>query len=94
MFLPESIGLSVKQLIEEGNIKEALQFVLEIEKAGDLSHNELLSYRLVKANLLRLLGNYPDAIKTAKETYKEFQKLGDLVSSLDILLIELYSPSH
>ena len=91
MFLPKNIGLSIRQFIEEGNIKEALQVVLEIEQASDLSHKELLSYKLVKANLLRMLGNYPEAIKVAKETYTEFQKLGDLLSSLDALLIQLYS---
>ena len=46
MFLPKNIGLSIRQFIEEGNIKEALQVVLEIEQASDLSHKELLSYSL------------------------------------------------
>jgi len=92
MFHPEIKGLSpVKQLVEEGKIKEALQIVLELEQGDDISLKELLSYKLVKANLLRELGNYSDAIEVAKETYKEFQKLGDLVSSVDALLIQAYS---
>ena len=92
MFNPEIKGLnSVRQLREEGKIKEALQIVLELELGDDLSLKELLSYKLVKANLLRLLGNYLDAIEIAKEIFQEFQKLGDLVSAFDALLIQAYS---
>jgi len=92
MFHPEIKGLSpVKRLREEGKIKEAMQIVLELEQVDDLSLKELLSYKLVKANLSRELGNYSDAIEIAKETYIEFQKLGDLVSSVDALLIQAYS---
>jgi len=92
MFHPEIKGLnSVKKLEEEGKIKEALQIVLELEQGDDLSLRELLSYKLVKADLLRILGNFLDAIALAKEIFQEFQKLGDLVSSLDSLLIQAYS---
>ncbi|MFW9973588.1 MAG: type IV pilus biogenesis/stability protein PilW, partial [Candidatus Odinarchaeota archaeon] len=92
MFHPEIKGLnSLKQLIEDGKIQEALQIVLELEQGEDLSLKELLSYKLVKANLLRILGNLLDAIEIAKEIFQEFQKLGDLVSSLDALLIQTYS---
>ncbi|MFX1307447.1 MAG: tetratricopeptide repeat protein, partial [Promethearchaeota archaeon] len=92
MFHPEIKGLnSVKQLIEEGKIQEALQIVLELEQGEDLSLKELLSYKVVKANLLNGLGNFLDAIEIAKEIFQEFQKLGDLVSSLDALLIQAYS---
>ncbi len=89
---PEIKGLnSIKQLEEEGKIKEALQIVLELEQGDGLSLKELLSYKLVKANLLRLLGNFLDAIEIAKEIFQEFQKLGDLLSSFDALLIQAYS---
>ncbi|MFW9825842.1 MAG: tetratricopeptide repeat protein, partial [Candidatus Thorarchaeota archaeon] len=81
---------SVKKLREEGKIKEALQVVLELEQGKDLSLKELLSYKLVKADLLRLLWNYLDAIEIAKEIFQEFQKQGDLVSSFDALLIQAY----
>jgi tetratricopeptide (TPR) repeat protein len=91
-FRPEIKGLnSVKQLREEGKIEEALQIVLELEQGMDLSLKELLLYRLVKANLFRVLGKNLDAIEIAKEIFQEFQKLGDLVSSLDALLIQAYS---
>ncbi|MFX1601291.1 MAG: tetratricopeptide repeat protein, partial [Promethearchaeota archaeon] len=89
---PEIKGLnSVKQLIEEGKIQEALQIVLELEQGEDLSLKELLSYKLVRANLLRGLGNFLDAIEISNEIFQEFQNLGDLVSSLDALLIQAYS---
>jgi tetratricopeptide (TPR) repeat protein len=92
MFHPEIKGLnSVNQLKEEGRIKEALQIVLELEQGENLSFKELLLYKLVKANLLRELGNYLDSIEIGKEIFQEFQKLGDLVSSLDALLIQASS---
>ena len=92
MFHPKIKSLnSVKQLREEGKIKEAFQIVLELEQGDDLSLKELLSYKLVKANLLLFLGNYLNAIELAKEVFQEFQKLGDLISSFDALLIQAYS---
>ncbi|MHA1916095.1 MAG: tetratricopeptide repeat protein, partial [Promethearchaeota archaeon] len=91
-FHPEIKGLnSVKQLREEGNIKEALQIVLELEQGEDLSYKELLFYKLVEAHLLQILGNHLGVIEIAKEIFQEFQKLGDLVSSFDALLIQAYS---
>jgi hypothetical protein len=81
---------SVKQLREEGKLKEALQLILELEQKDNLSLKELLSYKLVEADLLRISGNGVEAIEIAKELYQEFQKLGDLVSSLDALLIQAY----
>jgi len=92
MFHPEIKGLnSVKQLREEGKTKEALQIILELEQRNDLSLKELLSYKLVKAELLRISGEPLGAIEIAKELFQEFQKLGDVVSSLDALLIQAYS---
>ncbi|MFX1498930.1 MAG: tetratricopeptide repeat protein [Promethearchaeota archaeon] len=92
MFHSEIIGLnSVEQLREEGKIKEALQIVEELEQGDGLSLKELLLYKLVKANLLREIGKLYDAIEIAKDIFHEFQKLGDLVSSLDALLLQAYS---
>jgi len=92
MFHPEIKGLnSVGQLIEEGKHKEALQIVLELEQGKDLSLKEILSYKLVRADLLLLLGNFLDAIEIAKEIFQEFQKLGDLLSAFDALHIQVYS---
>ncbi|MFX0024130.1 MAG: type IV pilus biogenesis/stability protein PilW [Candidatus Hermodarchaeota archaeon] len=92
MFHPEIKDLSsIKQLRAEGKIKEALQVVLELEQEEDLSHKELLSYKLLEADLLRILGKFLDAVEIAKEIFQEFQKLGDLVSSFDALIIQAYS---
>ncbi|MFW9902320.1 MAG: tetratricopeptide repeat protein, partial [Candidatus Thorarchaeota archaeon] len=92
MFHPEIKELNpVYKLIKEGKIKEALQIVLELEQGKDLSLKELLLYKLFKAYLLTLLGNFLDAIEIAKEIFLEFKKIGDLVSSFDALLIQAYS---
>ncbi|MFW9828799.1 MAG: hypothetical protein ACFFEY_14505 [Candidatus Thorarchaeota archaeon] len=88
-FHPKIKSLSpVKKLREEGKIKEALEIVLELEKGEDLSLKEILSYKLAKANLLSLIGNYLDAIEIAKEIFQEFEKLGDLASAFDALIIQ------
>ncbi|MFX0030258.1 MAG: tetratricopeptide repeat protein [Candidatus Hermodarchaeota archaeon] len=81
----------VNQLIEDGKIKEALLIVLELEQSGDLIPQELLSYRLLKAELLRRLGNFLDAIKISDEIFQEFQKQGDILSAFDALLIQAFS---
>ncbi|MFW9879103.1 MAG: tetratricopeptide repeat protein, partial [Candidatus Thorarchaeota archaeon] len=65
--------------------------ILDLEKSVDLTHQELLSCKLLKADLLRMLGNFLDAIELAKEIFQEFQKQGDLVSSFDVLLIQAWS---
>ena len=62
---------SVKQLIEEGKLKEAFQIVLELEKKEHLSLKEILSLKLVKAYLLRYLGNINDAIELVEEIFRE-----------------------
>ena len=80
--------IQVNQLREEGKLKEAFQIISELEQKDDLSLKESLSYKLVKADLLHLLGNSLEAIELAKEIYQEFQNLGDLVSSIDALLIQ------
>ena len=68
MIHSETQGLnSVKQLIEEGKIKEALQIILELEHGKDFSPKELLSYKLAKAKLLHLSGNHLNAIEIAKK---------------------------
>ncbi|MFX1469149.1 MAG: hypothetical protein ACFFB8_10835 [Promethearchaeota archaeon] len=83
--------IQAKQLKDEGKIKDAFQIVLELERNDDLSPQELLSCKLLKAQLLRALGNYLDAIEIAKEIFHEFQKQGDLLSSFDALIIQAYA---
>ena len=92
MFYPDIKSLSaVIQLREEGKLLEALQLVSELEQGEDRSPKELLAYKLVKAHILSKLGEHLEAIEIAKETFQAFQKLGDLLSSFDSLLIQAYS---
>jgi tetratricopeptide (TPR) repeat protein len=92
VFHPEIKKLNpVKKLREEGKLREAFQLILELEQEGDLSFKDFLLCKLIKADLYSKLGKHLDAIEIAKETYQEVQKLGDLISSLDALLIQAYS---
>ena len=92
MFYPKIKSLSpVVQLREEGRLVEALQLVLELDQGVDRSLKESLTYKLVKADILSKLGKHLEAIEIAKEIFQDFQKLGDLLSSFDALLIQAYS---
>ena len=76
--------------VKEGKVQEALQNVIELEKRKNVSHKELLRYKLAKANLFRILGKSVEAIEICELIYPEFQKIGDLISSFDALLIQTY----
>ncbi|MFX1464755.1 MAG: tetratricopeptide repeat protein [Promethearchaeota archaeon] len=92
MTQPEiKVLIQAKHLMEEGKLKEASQIILELEKSADLTHQELLSYKLLKADLLVRLGNNLDGIKIAEDIFQEFQKQGDLLSSFDALIIQAYA---
>jgi len=87
---PEEL-IRATQLMEKGNIKEALQIVLELEQMNNLTTQQLLSINLLKANLLYRSGEYLHAIKNAKVIFQESQKQGDLLSSLDALIIQAHA---
>ncbi|MFX1572677.1 MAG: tetratricopeptide repeat protein [Promethearchaeota archaeon] len=79
------------QLMREGMINEALQIVLELEKRGDLSNQDLLSCNLLIGKLFRRSAQYSEALKYADQVLQESQKQGDSISYLDGLLIQAYS---
>lgn len=79
------------QLMREGRINEALQIVLELEKRGDLSNQDLRSCKLLKAKFFRRSLQYSEAVKYANQVLDESQKQGDSVSYLDGLLIQAHS---
>jgi tetratricopeptide (TPR) repeat protein len=77
--------------MEEGKLKEANQTVLELEKMGDLSPQELISCKLLKANLLYKSLKFPDAIIYTDQLLKENQKQGDSLTFLDALMIQSFA---
>ena len=83
--------IKAKKLMREGRIKEAYQIILEFENKGDLTAQELFSYKLLKANLLYKSGKFSEAIIYTDELLQESQKGGDFVPSLDVLLIQAFS---
>ncbi|MFW9947251.1 MAG: hypothetical protein ACFFDX_10535, partial [Candidatus Odinarchaeota archaeon] len=76
--------IQAKKLMEEGKIKETSQIVLELEKRYELSPKELLSFKLVKLNLIYKSGRFTEVIAHAKKLSQECQKQGDLLTYLDI----------
>jgi len=83
--------IKAKKLMREGRIKEAYQIILEFENKGDLTAQELFSYKLLKANLLYKSLKFSEAIIYTDELLQESQKGGDLLPSLDVLLIQAFS---
>ncbi|MFX1269521.1 MAG: tetratricopeptide repeat protein, partial [Promethearchaeota archaeon] len=83
--------IQAKKLMEEGKIKESSQIVLELEKRDDFSPKELLSFKLVKLNLVYKSGRFTEVIAHAEKLSQECQKQEDLLTYLDVLLIQAFS---
>ncbi|MBY9014315.1 MAG: tetratricopeptide repeat protein [Candidatus Lokiarchaeota archaeon] len=83
--------IKAKNLIREGRIKEAHQIVLGLENYENLTAEELLLCKLLKANLLYRSMKYSDAIIYTDELFKESQKQGDLLTYLDALIIKSFA---
>lgn len=83
--------IRAKQLMSQGEIKKASQIILEFEKLDDLTTQQLLSINLLKIKLLYRSGEYLNAIKNANAIFQESQKQGDLLSSLDVLIIQAHA---
>jgi hypothetical protein len=81
----------LNQFLEEGKIKEAYQFILELEQRNGFSFKEKLTIKLHKAKVLLGLGDFFDAINIAKDLFREFQEQGDLISAFDALIIQGHS---
>ena len=81
----------VKKLIEEGELIEALNIVSALEKRNIISNHDLLLCKLLKGRIFSRLPQYPEAINYANQTLQESQKLGDIISTFDALLILAYS---
>jgi len=77
--------------MEEGKIKEASQIVLELEKRDDFSPKELFPFKLVKLSMVYKSGRFTEAIAHAEKLSQECQKQGDLLTYLDVLLIQAFS---
>ena len=80
-----------KQLMEKGRIDEAYQIVLGLENRENLTAKELLLCKLLKAKFLYKSMNYSEAIIYTDELLQESQKEGDLLTFLDILMIQSLS---
>jgi len=83
--------IKAKKFLREGRIKEAYQIILEFENKGDLIAQELLSYKLLKANLLYKSFKFSEAIIYTDELLQESQKQGDLLTYLDALIIKSFA---
>ena len=76
--------LQAKHLKEEGKFIEAFKIIKEIEKNEGITSQDQLSNNIIKCTLLNKLGFHEDALKLAKKTYKDAEKLGTPIQSIDV----------
>ncbi|MBY8989096.1 MAG: hypothetical protein KGD61_11630, partial [Candidatus Lokiarchaeota archaeon] len=88
--LPKEL-IRAKELMNQGQIKEALQIVLELEKSDNFSGRNSFSIKLLKADILDNSGEFLEAIKYTDDLFQQFQKEQDLLSSYDTLVIQAHS---
>jgi len=71
------------QLKEEGQFKEALQRVINLEENKDLTVDDQITSMLLKSTILNRLGQFEDALKLAEKVYQECERLEKHLQSID-----------
>jgi len=86
MSLSESKELTqAKKLVNEGKFDEVLQLMENFEKMEDMSRYNLVSWHLLKCDILIQQGAYTKLNELAEQTYKESLGLGKSLLSIDAL---------
>ncbi|MHA1885563.1 MAG: tetratricopeptide repeat protein, partial [Promethearchaeota archaeon] len=87
--LPKEM-LQAKKMIREGKINDGFEIVSDFERKSDISDYDLLICKLLKGTIFRMNSQYHEAIEYANQVLQDSQKLGDLISYFDALLIQAY----
>ncbi|MFX1251038.1 MAG: tetratricopeptide repeat protein [Promethearchaeota archaeon] len=83
--------IRIKELINQGKFKEALQIVEILEKREDLPVNERLTGYLLKSTIMNKQGEYRKGLEIAKQVYNEGKELKDSLQQLDALITMIES---
>ncbi|MFX0063268.1 MAG: tetratricopeptide repeat protein [Candidatus Hermodarchaeota archaeon] len=78
--------IRIKQLINQGKFKEALQIVEILEKKEDLPVNERLTGYLLKSTIMNKQGDYRKGLELAKQVYDEIKERESSLQQLDALI--------
>ena len=70
-------------LKEEGQFKEALQRVINLEENKDLTVDDQITSMLLKSTILNRLGQFGDALKLAEKVFQECEQLEKHLQSID-----------
>ncbi|MEE9378927.1 MAG: tetratricopeptide repeat protein [Candidatus Lokiarchaeia archaeon] len=81
---PEEL-IRAKQLVNEGKFDEAFQIMKNFEKMGDTSRYDLVSWQLLKCDILFQQAAAIELFELAEQTYKESLGLGKSLLSIDAL---------
>ncbi len=79
--------------IEQYKYPEAIRFLNELESNEELSKSDLNLSHLYRATALNGIGDYPEALKFAKKSYRGYRNQGKTSNLLEALLIMGYSTS-
>ena len=77
--------IKAKELVNEGKFNEVFQLMKNFEKMGDISRYNLVSWHLLKCDILVQQGAYIKLNELAEQTYKESLGLGKSLLSVDAL---------
>jgi len=75
-----------KKLMKEGKLEEALQLINEIGKNRTLSHDDQISYYILKSSLSVYLFQDMEILKYAEEAHQKSQNLGKSILLLDVYI--------
>ena len=81
---PENL-IRAKKLANEGKFEEVFHILRNFEKGGKKSYYELVSWHLLKCNILSQQYSYKELNELAEQTYKESVGLGKSLLSIDAL---------
>jgi tetratricopeptide (TPR) repeat protein len=88
--IPEEIEQGWR-LLNEGKEKEALLLMIEFEKKGDLTPEELLRCQILKGYLFFWLGRFEEAFKIGEHSVQESMSLNKALLTIDALFVKFCS---
>jgi tetratricopeptide (TPR) repeat protein len=91
--MPDSVLEKIEQgwkLFNEGREEEALSLTIDIEKTEDLSPEEELGIKILKANIHSSLGHMNKYIEIVEETYCVYEKLNNDFLLMDAIILKLF----
>ncbi|MFW9825527.1 MAG: tetratricopeptide repeat protein [Candidatus Thorarchaeota archaeon] len=92
--IEEKINKCHQQVLLQGDIEDASDFVEKLEKVKTLSQEEKLNCQLLKAEIYRELGKYDESFKIAELVLHEAKNVGNIFLTVRAVHIRWESQIH